>query len=56
MVSIDKMKCIGCGSCTSICPSVFEIRDGKAHIKSNADIKAECIKEAKEICPVEAIK
>lgn len=52
MVSVDKEKCIGCGSCEATCPDGFEVVDGKAHVK-NANAK--CIKEAKDICPVDAI-
>lgn len=59
MVKIDKKKCIGCGACASTCPQVFELSDsdGKAHVKSGADLKknAKCIKEAIKGCPVEAI-
>ena len=54
MVKIDKTKCIGCGTCQSICPEVFEIGDnGKAKVISQT--KSPCIKEAIESCPVEAI-
>lgn len=57
MISINKKKCIGCGACVSACGEVFELGpDGKAQIKKNADKKLKCIKEAIEICPVEAIK
>ncbi len=56
MVSINKEKCIGCGSCSATCPDVFEIKDGKAVVKAGADTKKPCVKEAKEICPVDAIK
>lgn len=56
MVSIDKEKCIGCGSCTATCGEVFEMGDdGKAHVKKGANTKAACVKEAKDICPVDAI-
>ena len=55
MVSVNKSKCIGCGACASACPSVFEIKDGKAYVKSGADAKKPCVKEAKESCPVNAI-
>ena len=54
MVSIDKNKCIGCGACIATCSEGFEIgNDGKARVKNP---KAKCINEAKEICPVDAIK
>lgn len=49
--------CIGCGTCVSMCPDVFEFKDDKAQVIKNVDhIKNEkCIKEAKEACPVQAI-
>jgi ferredoxin len=52
MVSIDQNKCIGCGSCVSVCSEGFEMKDGKAQVK-NANAK--CIKEAIDSCPVNAI-
>ena len=56
MVSVDAEKCIGCGSCAATCGDVFEMKDdGKAHIKAGADTNAECVKEAIDICPVDAI-
>ncbi len=56
MVKIDKEKCIGCGSCMSVCSDVFEIKDDmKAHVKTGADTKKPCVKEAIDICPVDAI-
>jgi len=55
-VSVDKKKCIGCGACVSICPDGFEMGDdGKSKAKKK-DCNLDCCKEAKEICPVEAIK
>jgi len=56
MVSINKETCIGCGSCEAICPDVFELKDGKAQVKSGADTKKPCVKEAIDGCPVESIK
>ena len=52
MVKIDKIKCIGCGACESVCPKGFKIIDGKAKIK---DKKAACLKEGISVCPVNAI-
>lgn len=53
--------CIGCGACTAVCPSVFEINaDGVAeNILGNdseipEDLEAE-VTEAAESCPVSAI-
>lgn len=57
MVKIDQNKCIGCGMCALTCPKVFEIKDGKAHVKSEANIEEnkEKIKEMIDSCPVDAI-
>ena len=54
---INKEKCIGCGTCESLCPDVFELKDdGKAYVKENANCdKAGCCKDAVESCPVDAI-
>jgi len=57
MVSIDKEKCIGCGSCESVCSKVFEMKDMKAHVKAGQEkSKSDCVKEAVDVCPVDAIK
>ena len=53
-IKIDKEKCIGCGTCVSICPQVFELgEDGKSRVK-NPNGKCD-LKEAAESCPTEAI-
>lgn len=53
MAKVDKSKCIGCGACASICPAGFKMgKDGKAEAKAG---KISCAKEAKDICPVQAI-
>lgn len=54
MVKIDKEKCIGCGLCESIAPNVFEIKNGKAHVKNQKGDESK-IKDAIDSCPVEAI-
>ena len=57
-VKVDKTKCLGCGLCVSICPLVFELKNNKSQIKEKANLEKskECIKEAAENCPVQAIK
>lgn len=65
----EKSKCIGCGSCTILCPKYWEMgEDGKAHLlNSELDEKKEietleieqkdigCNKEAVDVCPVQCI-
>ena len=59
-INIDQQKCIGCGSCLAVCPDFFELRDdNKAYLKEDkhGDIEdADCVQEAVEICPVQAIE
>ena len=57
MVSVDKNKCIGCGACIATCEEVFELQYGKAIVKNwKEKSKIPCVKEAVDICPVQAIK
>jgi len=56
MVKINKETCIGCGSCASICPKVFEMKESKATIKQGQSSSDEdCVQEAIDACPVNAI-
>lgn len=59
-ITIDKEKCIGCGSCSAVCPDLFEIgEDTKAYLKQEKEAiqdDADCAQEAADICPVQAIK
>lgn len=50
-IVVDQDKCIGCGACVATCPGAFEMKDGKAHVKGEAD----CAKAAGAGCPVGAI-
>lgn len=56
---IDKEKCIGCGTCASLCGEVFELKDGHAQVIAKDDTVIEKnkdeIKQAVEACPVQAI-
>jgi len=61
-VRIDKSKCTVCGTCVAICPDVFEMNDqGIVDVKKEYQGKdvpkefEEKVKEAKDMCPSEAI-
>ena len=51
---VDEAKCIGCGTCVSMCEKCFELKDGISHFKS-ADCDDCDLKEVASSCPVEAI-
>ena len=64
-IVLQREKCIGCGSCTAVCPKYFEMADdGKTHIIGSTiqDIeelevaKIECAESAVEACPVQCIE
>jgi ferredoxin len=52
---VDQDKCIGCGACASLCPEVFQLKEGKSQVinPSGCD-KCNC-QEAASSCPAEAI-
>ena len=50
--------CTICGTCSDLCPEVFEENDETAFVKEDADFEAneECIKDSADECPVEVIQ
>jgi ferredoxin len=51
---VNEDLCIGCGTCESLCGSVFKIEGGKSHVVS--DQCGDCdLQEAVDSCPVSAI-
>lgn len=58
-VKIDEELCTGCGLCEETCPDIFKIDEDKdiaVVIKNDFDeYDEECIQEAVESCPSEAI-
>ena len=57
-VSVNQKTCIGCESCSEICPNVFVVKNGKSQpkVKEVSGADEECAKKAEEACPVGAIK
>lgn len=48
--------CMGCESCVELCPDVFEMNeDGDKAVVINPNSKADCVDEAIDSCPAEAI-
>ena len=54
-IEVDKGKCIGCGACTAQCDN-FEMDGDKAKPKQAEVDDVGCNNDAKEVCPVDAIK
>jgi ferredoxin len=54
----NKEECIGCMACVAVCPSNWEMKEGKAIPKKTEITKDDlkCNKEAAETCPVQCIK
>lgn len=49
-------ECMACESCVELCPDVFKMSDsGEIAEVIDADSTADCVEEAMDACPVEAI-
>lgn len=57
-VVIDEEECVGCESCTELCPDVFEFNSDteKAMVIKPEGGDADCIEDAIESCPSECIR
>ncbi len=57
-ISVEERTCIGCGTCSTLCPDIFELsEDGRAIVKIEVveGKLADCAKEAEESCPTGSI-
>jgi ferredoxin len=55
-ISVDKNKCIGCGTCATTAPNTFELDEGgKSKVKNPDGDEQKTILEAAKGCPVGAI-
>lgn len=56
VLKIDKDKCLGCGTCVSLCPGVFALgEDGKAKVESQEGDTEKNIQNTIDSCPAGAI-
>jgi ferredoxin len=53
-VKVNEEMCIGCGTCESLCSTVFKIEDGKSKVISEECGDCDC-QSVIDICPVSAI-
>lgn len=54
---VDKDVCVGSGNCEATAPAVFELKDGKSHVKVDTVPKdqEDKVRDAVEGCPTGAI-
>lgn len=51
---VNEDMCIGCGTCESLCSTIFKMEGGKSHVV--AEQCTDCdVQEAVDSCPVSAI-
>jgi ferredoxin len=51
---VNEELCIGCGTCESMCSTVFKVEDGKSHVIAEDCGDCDCQSVA-DSCPVSAI-
>ncbi|HPN96449.1 MAG TPA: ferredoxin [Candidatus Moranbacteria bacterium] len=51
---VNEELCIGCGTCESLCPTVFKVEDGKSKVIAEECGECNC-QEVAGSCPVNAI-
>lgn len=55
-IVIDEEACVGCETCVELCPNVFEMNDdGEKAMVTDPDSQDDCVDEAIDTCPGEAI-
>jgi len=55
-LKVDRGRCIGCGSCVSLYPDIFEMDGGRAKERDGEkEFSSEEGEEIKSVCPVGAI-
>ncbi len=55
-ITLEKEKCIGCGTCIAVCPEHFEMgEDGFARVKNSEAEEVGCSVNAAQSCPVQCI-
>ena len=56
-IKVDENKCIGCGTCVSLCDKCFEIQGTVSHPKNDGICECETcdLNEVADSCPVGAI-
>ncbi len=56
-VVVNKIDCLGCGACVSVCKNFYMDKGGKADVKKSEITEKEFSenKKAEKICPVQAI-
>lgn len=54
-IVIDQEECIGCEACVEMCPEVFALNDDEKAFAKDPESAADCVQEAIDSCPVNAI-